>query len=515
MGILSCCAKKEGEAKPKSLKKRNCTDVLCLVIFLAFVGVLGFIFALCLMAGDYTALLYSADYMGNRCGVGTYADRPKAFYPRIPRDMLEQQDIINAGTVSALSNLRLYALCVPTCPTEFDVDNPSVSMVTDYGYDPTSSVTQALGTGTQAVWLSPTPTVDIANRCIPREDSTQTMESMCAFPKCDAPEAVAVGAVCANSTVFTNGEWPICAASTGSGDPGTSSAVCAQQQDVCAVRARYTATMTHELQTNDAASAAMLANVASVVGGVFEIMSSIYAASGMIIVGGVALPVFLAFVYMLLLFLFAKVIIYTLLIMLVLAEMAATFVCLSRSGMSFNGVDAQTLISTAQASVNVTLPSSASAALAAVNEDSQWMYSVAFLILAIVTVITLITVITARRKIAICAGIIKEATTVFTTMPLLMTFPIGSIVVQMGVCAWFIAQMMLINTTQSQSIDLALNLLPDPGSGIVPAAPSIDPIENVRDLVTSPWYQNGCFVITIYGFFVLIQWVQVRTTATA
>ena len=153
--------------------------------------------------------------------------------------------------------------------------------------------------------------------------------------------------------------------------------------------------------------------------------------------------------------------------------------------------------------------------LAVVNEDSQWMYSVAFLILAIVTVITLITVITARRKIAICAGIIKEATTVFTTMPLLMTFPIGSIVVQMGVCAWFIAQMMLINTTQSQSIDLALNLLPDPGSGIVPAAPSIDPIENVRDLVTSPWYQNGCFVITIYGFFVLIQWVQVRTTATA
>ena len=83
-----CCgkAKDEVQKEPKSLKKRFCTDVLCLVIFFAFIIVLAVIFYLAYATGDWQSIVYDADYLGNRCGVGDKAAYPKAFYPRIPRD---------------------------------------------------------------------------------------------------------------------------------------------------------------------------------------------------------------------------------------------------------------------------------------------------------------------------------------------------------------------------------------------------------------------------------------------
>ena len=67
------------------------------------------------------------------------------------------------------------------------------------------------------------------------------------------------------------------------------------------------------------ASRAMMASIAKTVGGVFEIVSAVASAWYLIIIGGIAIPVALAFTYMLLLFLFAKTIIYGLLILLILA----------------------------------------------------------------------------------------------------------------------------------------------------------------------------------------------------
>lgn len=83
-----CCgkAKDDVQKEPKSLKKRFCTDVLCLAIFFAFIVVLAVIFYMAYATGDWQSIVYDADYLGNRCGVGDKAALPKAFYPRIPRD---------------------------------------------------------------------------------------------------------------------------------------------------------------------------------------------------------------------------------------------------------------------------------------------------------------------------------------------------------------------------------------------------------------------------------------------
>ena len=101
---MGCCGKPPADAaekEPKSLKKRTCTDVLCLGIFLGFLGVLGAICILGFSTGDYNQYLYEQDYLGNRCGVGTMAGKPKAFYPRIPRDSTREPQLhLNRSSLS-------------------------------------------------------------------------------------------------------------------------------------------------------------------------------------------------------------------------------------------------------------------------------------------------------------------------------------------------------------------------------------------------------------------------------
>jgi len=463
------------------------------------------IFFLAYSTGDWQQIVYDADYLGNRCGVGDYADKPKAFYPRIPRDMIEQNEIVSSGD---FWKLKLYALCVASCPSTFDINSPQ--LIEDYGYDPASATTQALGAYTQKEWISATPTLNILNRCIPRTESNQEEESMCAYPKCTNADVIAAGGVCANTGNFVNGEWYIC------GEPGSgvSGSECEARKELCKVKATETLTTSYELNTADEASAAMMSSIASTVGGAFEIISAIGQAWVYIVVGGVAAPTALALCYMILLFLFAKIIIYGLLIVLVLCELAATFICLAKSGISFQGQDANSLLNAATGATNVTVPDSASAVLEVADEETKWIYAVGFIILAICTVATIIMILTSRKKIRICAAIIKEATTVFTKVPFLMIFPSFSTIMQIVVVGWFIATGVLVYTTKPEKFDLALGLVADTQSAAfqalgAPEAPaSIDPIGSLRGFMENDNAVLIMMIITLYGFFVMIQFVS-------
>ena len=106
-------------------------------------------------------------------------------------------------------------------------------------------------------------------------------------------EAIAAGVVCASMPGFTNGEWPICGFEGGSGE--VTGVGCQAQKDLCKVRATETTSKTFELYASDDASRAMMASIAKQVGGVFEIVSAVASAWYLIIIGGIALPVALAF----------------------------------------------------------------------------------------------------------------------------------------------------------------------------------------------------------------------------
>lgn len=498
-GCFSCCGKGEIAEKSNPLKyKRLCTDLFCCLFFIAFIGFLGFILWFAVYTGDYQSLLYDADYLGDRCGVGTNAGKTKAFYPRIPRDMAEQPEIVASGQ---FWKLELYALCVDECPKEFNVYDPQI--IQDYGYDPANSVTQALGTGTKAEWIAATGTIDMLNRCIPRTQSESEEASMCAFPNCTAPEVTSLGGTCQVADPKFGPSWEICAAGT---------ADCKTQKETCMVQATKTEVVTFAMASSDEAGAAMLASVANAVGGVFEIATALQEAMYYILAFGVAMPIACAFVYMILLYLFAKTIIYGMLLVLVLFLLAATAVCFGKSGMNVSGITPESLLEKATGKQNITVPDPAALAFDLSSEDSTWIYTVAFWILLILTIITVVSLALSRKKIQICSAIVKEATLVFRDMPLMMLFPSLSALAQVAVCAWFVFGLCLLQTMKAESIDIALGQTPNAtwaammGETTI-ATPSVDPLGPFRSL-----HENGNLIIAlvvvhVYGFYVLIQWV--------
>jgi len=271
-----------------------------------------------------------------------------------------------------------------------------------------------------------------------------------------------------------------------------------------------------EVATGDAESAALLGGVAAAVGNVFEITTAVYDAWLYVIVGGVVCPIALAFMYMLLLYLFAKTIIWGLLIILILCQLVATFICFAKSGITVSGISGNDLIAkAASAAGNVTVPSIAESALKESEESDQWLYTIAFIVMAISTFITLIMVILSRKKIARAAAIVKEATTVFKTMPLMMFFPSLSTMVQIFVCVYFVVTILLVQTTSATSLDVVLGKLANTSSaayqslGVSSAAtPNVDPIGALRDLSSNDNFTNFVSIFVLYGFFVLIQWVS-------
>jgi hypothetical protein len=104
---MRCCGAKSADTGPKALGNRGCTDVLCLLLFAVFWAGLIAVFVLVTSTGDVDSLFYDADYLGNRCGVGNFSTRSKAYYPRMAEDLLEQRAYLLAG---AVWKIKLYTL---------------------------------------------------------------------------------------------------------------------------------------------------------------------------------------------------------------------------------------------------------------------------------------------------------------------------------------------------------------------------------------------------------------------
>ena len=143
-------------------ERRHCTDFFCLLFFLGCcAGVVG-ITAWGASTGDTNALFYDSDYLGNRCGVGDFSTRKKAFYPRLGQDLASQPTIVASG---AWYNLNLYALCIESCQAAFNIADPQ--LIRDYGFDPTSATTIGVGPARLSLQTRPVvmrPSVALARR---------------------------------------------------------------------------------------------------------------------------------------------------------------------------------------------------------------------------------------------------------------------------------------------------------------------------------------------------------------
>ena len=154
-------------------EKRGCTDVLCLLLFILF-WVVNFVTGDdVVLFGRHQLAQLGTDYLGNRCGVGEYADRPKTWFPRMSVDFAQVGALMESTPWAA----PLYGLCVDECPTCLTPRSPTTA-----SRRRSTAPTRAPRSG-RSTW-----TPSAMNRCVPTTPTNSTTTALCTVPGCDEAE---------------------------------------------------------------------------------------------------------------------------------------------------------------------------------------------------------------------------------------------------------------------------------------------------------------------------------------
>jgi len=132
---MECCGKSEadGEAKEETMedvmeKNRRCTDVLFLLLFVAFwigmlaVGVIGF------ASGDPRVLIYGTDYQGDLCDKGDL-DGLKVRYWVNPYEIMSSLSMYNTNSYNIKD---AKSICLNGCPKTAADNTSAVNWVCNY-----------------------------------------------------------------------------------------------------------------------------------------------------------------------------------------------------------------------------------------------------------------------------------------------------------------------------------------------------------------------------------------------
>jgi len=90
-------------------KKRSCTDVICLLLFIAFLGGWGVVAFFGIQGGDIDKVIYPTNSQGEVCGRGEQKDRPYLL-------MFDLTQCLNAAAL--VTGCPTEQICVQQCPQE-------------------------------------------------------------------------------------------------------------------------------------------------------------------------------------------------------------------------------------------------------------------------------------------------------------------------------------------------------------------------------------------------------------
>ena len=94
---------------------RGCTDILCCLIFVAFIVGMVYSAGFGIMYGDPYLLLTTWDYDGNGCGyTARTKDYPLLYFPTIDIKAAQNAD----ASVDSVTEILKYSTCVKKCPTK-------------------------------------------------------------------------------------------------------------------------------------------------------------------------------------------------------------------------------------------------------------------------------------------------------------------------------------------------------------------------------------------------------------
>ena len=449
MGLCGCCS--TGGTAPDDpvapatffFKKRGCTDVCCLIFFALFwVGML-WITILSATVGDPYAVFYGADYLGNRCGVGTMASKPKTYYPRVDQDLIDQAAIAS----SMPWKLQFYGLCMEECP---DVGkpqdcfaNPSKCKVKDYG-----TAEQYKAAGGQSEYFAVMPSISVLNRCVPNDANSLTQaDDRCAFPQCDGVTYAPCDATYPTTWKMTFPKSLQC-------------------------KVKFRVGLIEQLAPMTGGT--MARSIGSKVAGIQKLVDSITASQSEILIFGLAVPIVLGFIWLVLLRLFAKTFTYVMIIaigcgMLALtlyayilagaAEELQKYLAANSTVVAPTGVSADDkaaandevakalgLVDQANNAVAALAPSDLTAAVNAAETANPALWWVVAIIMTILTLAYTISMCAARKQIKIAVAIVKESSVVLKDRPAMMFFPFGTLAVQVGLLFYFILIVLFLGT---------------------------------------------------------------------
>ncbi|CAF3165816.1 unnamed protein product [Rotaria sp. Silwood2] len=109
-----------------SYKQRHCTDIFCLILFIIFIFIYGFISLLTISQGNPISLIQPSDSLGNICGQDEFKSKPYQIY----------FDISKCLTDGGLGFLcPTTKLCVSSCPKHYS-HYQSLQTIENAGYLP-------------------------------------------------------------------------------------------------------------------------------------------------------------------------------------------------------------------------------------------------------------------------------------------------------------------------------------------------------------------------------------------
>ena len=293
MAGCGCCGgKPEGEVfKPR--RQRWCTDVICLVLFIACFGSVGFVsYALVSIKPSLLyGLVYPADSYGMYCGLpGTSTEKyPKVFFPNLDSDIVTHGYLITAQQYATFFE-RVTKLCAKDCPQGVSLSAPSVYGGASYPLD------NSTGKGPVPEFVYAFASQEVASRCLPLT-SVWAIESqdLCVEPKCtDAALATTLGGAPTCATIESRPTeattWEICPS-------GTSAAACATRAAACSYHVTRTSSDTFLPEGEGDSSSTLTAQLATYVEAIVGAADAILTASGQVVLFGIAASIVLGFTW--------------------------------------------------------------------------------------------------------------------------------------------------------------------------------------------------------------------------
>lgn len=408
---MGCCTAVEGETEPfKKVSQRCCTDVFCLVIFLAYTIAVVVIGVVALNQGDINYLLYPQDYKGQFCGFsnGTKT-KTKAFYPRLDQDLLAQKSII----MSPVGFLKFtpYTLCVEECPKAFTLASP-----TKYGGPSYPSAAADAPS-----FYASLKTQELFSRCLPTtETGLSKQRELCTLPPCGDVSLSDLGAESACTTIDSQPTvttaWEV---TTRAG------ALACQYQVQEVVRSTFLP------EGSDAESRVLEKQFADYVTRAFSVIKSLSSNYVPILVMGVGAPFALALIWFMLLYCFAGVVVVAALVGLLLVMVAGTAYLYYKAGLvDKTGVDLNSLYNLSAVTTIAGAPENPGIGSTA--------YSIFAVLASVATVIYCVLLVLWRNAIFRCITIVREVTKVIFALPFIIFWPLVGILFIALIAVYFV-----------------------------------------------------------------------------